>query len=76
MNGLEGQDDEAFEVWYLSGWAWYLLGEEREKGGAKEDEETKEECWSEAKLCFENYLKVSFCFTHTFPDVTHARMGG
>ncbi|GAA5827045.1 hypothetical protein JCM11251_002220 [Rhodosporidiobolus azoricus] len=58
LNRLENEDDEDSEVWYLSGWAWWLLGEERDGKESTEDEENKEECWSEAKLCLENYLKL------------------
>ncbi|GAA5969344.1 hypothetical protein JCM11641_007558 [Rhodosporidiobolus odoratus] len=60
LHRLENEDDEDSEVWYLSGWAWWLLGDargRRPKEG-EEEEETKEECWSEAKLCLENYLKL------------------
>ncbi|BGP12618.1 hypothetical protein JCM10213v2_000535 [Rhodosporidiobolus nylandii] len=61
LNRLENEDDEDPEVWYLSGWAWWQLGEVRgakEKKDGEEEEESKEECWSEAKLCLENYLKL------------------
>jgi hypothetical protein len=54
------EDDEDSEMWYLSGWAWWLLGEERAKVLATETEESKEECWSESKLCLENYMRVRF----------------
>lgn len=59
LQTLEGEDDEDSETWYLSGWAWWLLGESRAGKPSTDTEESKEECWSEAKLCLENYLKVS-----------------
>ncbi|PRQ76863.1 hypothetical protein AAT19DRAFT_12281 [Rhodotorula toruloides] len=58
LNRLENEDDEDSEVWYLSGWAWWLLGEARGDKPRAEDDESKEECWSEAKLCLENYLRL------------------
>ncbi|GAA5985824.1 hypothetical protein JCM5350_006900 [Sporobolomyces pararoseus] len=58
LQTLEGEDDEDSETWYLSGWAWWLLGESRDGKPSTETEESKEECWSEAKLCLENYLKI------------------
>ncbi|GAA5875881.1 hypothetical protein JCM16303_004032 [Sporobolomyces ruberrimus] len=59
LQTLEGEDDEDSETWYLSGWAWWLLGKSRaEQPTADQDQESKEECWSEAKLCLENYLKI------------------
>ncbi|GAA5857129.1 hypothetical protein JCM8547_007977 [Rhodosporidiobolus lusitaniae] len=58
LNRLENEDDEDSEVWYLSGWAWYLLGEGRDGKTSTDEEESKEECWSEGKLCLENYLKL------------------
>ena len=59
LNRLENEDDEDSEIWYLSGWAWWLLGESRAGKETTEEEESQAECWSEAKLCLENYLKVS-----------------
>jgi hypothetical protein len=35
------------------------LGEARAGKEASEEDESQAECWSEAKLCLENYLKVS-----------------
>lgn len=58
LQTLEGEDDEDSETWYLSGWAWWLLGESRGDKASSANEESKEECWSEAKLCLKNYLKV------------------
>ncbi|GJN91518.1 hypothetical protein Rhopal_004541-T1 [Rhodotorula paludigena] len=59
LHGLESEDDENPEVWYLSGWAWWLLGERRgENAPSTEEEESREECWSEAKLCLENYMRL------------------
>ncbi|SCV68444.1 BQ2448_565 [Microbotryum intermedium] len=68
LQRLEMEDDEDPEVWYLSGWSWWLLGSSREESAKKGDEagtiegdepvESQEECWSEARLCFENYLKL------------------
>ncbi|GAA6062079.1 hypothetical protein JCM10212_006502 [Sporobolomyces blumeae] len=59
LHTLENEDDEDSETWYLSGWAWWLLGESRGEGPSEnDDDESREECWSEAKLCFENYLKI------------------
>ncbi|BGP44695.1 hypothetical protein JCM10450v2_000509 [Rhodotorula kratochvilovae] len=58
LHQLEGEDDENPEVWYLSGWAWWLLGESRAETPATEDEESQGECWSEAKLCLQNYLTL------------------
>ena len=59
LHQLDGEDDENPEVWYLSGWAWWLLGESRgDKAAVAEDEESQAECWSEAKLCLQNYLTV------------------
>lgn len=59
LHQLEGEDDENPEVWYLSGWAWWLLGEARgAQESVAEDEESQGECWSEAKLCLQNYLTV------------------
>ncbi|GAA6014812.1 hypothetical protein JCM11491_002125 [Sporobolomyces phaffii] len=58
LQTLEGEDDEDSETWYLSGWAWWLLGESRAGLASTEQQESKEECWSEAKLCLENYLKI------------------
>lgn len=58
LQRLENEDDEDGEIWYLSGWAWWLLGEEREENESTPEEESRGECWSEAKLCLENYLKV------------------
>ena len=71
LQTLEGEDDEDSETWYLSGWAWWLLGESRDGRPSTETEESKEECWSEAKLCLENYLKVSSdqIFLHFFDDL-------
>jgi tetratricopeptide (TPR) repeat protein len=60
LQRLENEDDEDSEVWYLSGWAWWLLGESRPEGAPSTDEEeSREECWSEGKLCLENYMRVS-----------------
>lgn len=59
LQRLENEDDEDAEVWYLSGWAWWLLGEHRGDAPRSEEEESREECWSEGKLCLENYLRVS-----------------
>lgn len=59
LQRLENEDDEDSEVWYLSGWAWWLLGESRPEGApSTEDEESRAECWSESKLCLENYMRV------------------
>lgn len=58
LQQLENEDDEDPEVWYLSGWAWWLLGESRGEGPRTGDDESREECWSEGKLCLENYLRV------------------
>ncbi|GAA6011139.1 hypothetical protein JCM8202_003912 [Rhodotorula sphaerocarpa] len=60
LNRLEDEDDEDSEVWYLSGWAWWLLGESRGEAPAAEDDEveSREECWSESRLCLENYLRL------------------
>jgi predicted Zn-dependent protease len=58
LQRLENEDDEDPEVWYLSGWAWWLLGEERGEAASTDEEESREECWSEAKLCLQNYLTV------------------
>lgn len=62
LQRLENENDEDAEVLYLSGWAWWLLGETRLTTGESEEseEETRDECWSESKLCLENYLKVRF----------------
>lgn len=59
LQRLENEDDEDGDIWYLSGWAWWLLGEERAGAPEVPDVETKDECWSEGKLCLENYLRVS-----------------
>lgn len=64
LQRLEREDDEDAETWYLMGWSWWLLGEQRPEqalatnGNGKVDDEveTRQECWSEAKLCLENYL--------------------
>lgn len=71
LQTLEGEDDEDSETWYLSGWAWWLLGESRGDKASNENEESKEECWSEAKLCLENYLKVrrKFFLSFTVPMI-------
>ncbi|KAM0755738.1 TPR-like protein [Meredithblackwellia eburnea MCA 4105] len=58
LQQLENEDDEDPEMWYLSGWAWWLLGEGRGAAPPQEGEETREECWSESKLCLENYLRL------------------
>ncbi|GAA5962872.1 hypothetical protein JCM21900_005641 [Sporobolomyces salmonicolor] len=58
LQRLENEDDEDSEVWYLSGWAWWLLGESRGDAESTEKEESREECWSEAKLCLENYIRL------------------
>ncbi|KAK4054832.1 hypothetical protein OIV83_000756 [Microbotryomycetes sp. JL201] len=66
LNLLEQEDDEDQEMWYLSGWAWHLLGESRagtsSEATSDEDEderpETQAECWSESKLCLENYMRL------------------
>ncbi|KAI5481447.1 TPR domain containing protein [Pseudohyphozyma bogoriensis] len=57
LQRLENEDDEDPEVWYLSGWAWWLLGETRGDASTAE-EESKSECWSESRLCLENYLRL------------------
>lgn len=62
LQRLENEDDEDPEVWYLSGWAWWLLGEDRGEASSTDEEESREECWSEAKLCLQNYLTVRFFF--------------
>lgn len=60
LQRLENEDDEDPEIWYLSGWAWWLLGESRGVDSEENlDEENQGECWSEGKLCLENYLRVS-----------------
>lgn len=59
LQRLENEDDEDGDIWYLSGWAWWLLGDERAGAPPAADVETKDECWSEGKLCLENYLRVS-----------------
>jgi hypothetical protein len=58
LNRLEDEDDEDSEVWYLSGWAWWLLGESRGEQPKEDDVEGRGECWSESRLCLENYLRV------------------
>lgn len=59
LQRLENEDDEDPEVWYLSGWAWWLLGESRpEEAPSTGEEESRAECWSEGKLCLENYMRV------------------
>ncbi|KAK4699576.1 hypothetical protein P7C70_g6683, partial [Phenoliferia sp. Uapishka_3] len=61
LQQLENEDDEDPEVWYLSGWAWWLLGEQRGDGEGRmgeDGEENKGECWSEGRLCLENYLRL------------------
>ncbi|KAL8286259.1 hypothetical protein RQP46_004747 [Phenoliferia psychrophenolica] len=58
LQQLENEDDEDPEIWYLSGWAWWLLGESRGEGPRTGDEESREECWSESKLCLDNYLRL------------------
>lgn len=67
LQRLENEDDEDPEVWYLSGWAWWLLGETRSiETVVDAEEENQGECWSEGKLCLDNYLRVSllfYCFT-------------
>lgn len=58
LNRLEDEDDEDSEVWYLSGWAWWTLGETRRPDAQDEEVESQAECWSESRLCLENYLRV------------------
>ncbi|KAM0793160.1 hypothetical protein ACM66B_000634 [Microbotryomycetes sp. NB124-2] len=65
LNVLEQEDDEDQEMWYLSGWAWHLLGESRagqtlveQVDDEEERPETQAECWSESKLCLENYMRL------------------
>jgi hypothetical protein len=62
LQRLENEDDEDGGIWYLSGWAWWLLGEERADVESTGEEESKAECWSESRLCLENYLRVSLSF--------------
>ena len=64
LQRLENEDDEDIEIWYLSGWSWWLLGTERGVSNL-EEQESKEECWSEGKLCLENFLRVS-CIAHYY----------
>ncbi|ORY73443.1 hypothetical protein BCR35DRAFT_307195 [Leucosporidium creatinivorum] len=60
LQRLENEDDEDSEVWYLSGWAWWLLGESRpEEAPSTDEEESRGECWSEGKLCLENYMRLN-----------------
>lgn len=59
LQRLENEDDEDPEIWYMSGWAWWLLGEERGEQESTGEEESRDECWSEGRLCLENFLRVS-----------------
>ena len=66
LQRLENEDDEDLEIWYLSGWSWWLLGESRGEDWEGEDgEEGREECWSEGRLCLENFLRVSLSYLHS-----------
>ncbi|KAK4058104.1 hypothetical protein OIO90_000843 [Microbotryomycetes sp. JL221] len=62
LNVLEQEDDEDQEMWYLSGWAWNLLGQQRsgpeQVSAPEDDQETAPECLSESKLCLENYMRL------------------
>ncbi|ORX93841.1 TPR-like protein [Basidiobolus meristosporus CBS 931.73] len=50
LEGLQKEDDEVVELWYLYGWAYYLLGED------KSDEE-KASSWEDARDCLESAIK-------------------
>ncbi|KAK9723041.1 hypothetical protein K7432_002197 [Basidiobolus ranarum] len=50
LEGLQKEDDEVVELWYLYGWAYYLLGED------KSDEE-KVGNWEDARECLESAIK-------------------
>lgn len=62
LQRLEQEDDEDPEMWYLSGWAWWLLGESlpaTDEASADDEGESRAQSWSESKLCLENYMRVS-----------------
>lgn len=73
LQGLEMEDDEDTDMWYLSGWAWWLLGEVRQEKGVADGEEPPKECWNESRLALENYLKVRLDATAFVACLAYAR---
>lgn len=67
LQNLLQEDDEIVETNYLTGWCYYLMGEEPDDNGII-DEAAKKEAWDDARLCFTNVEKLIKRFGLNTPD--------
>ena len=73
LEGLQAEDDQVVDLWYLGGWCLYLQGEiqrEQEKSKGKEsvneDDEEKDDwitLWRVAREWLSNCAQVNFPIT-------------
>lgn len=54
LEGLQKENDQSVDLWYLWGWTFYCLGEETEL-----PEEERKQHWDDARDCLETAVKVS-----------------
>lgn len=60
LEGLQKENDQVADVWYLYGWAYYCQGNE------EEGEEEKNILWADARECLEVALNVCIFLFYYF----------
>lgn len=55
LEGLQKENDQSVDLWYLWGWSYYCLGDEQEL-----PEEERKHHWEDARDCLETAIKVLF----------------
>lgn len=57
LEGLQKENEQVVDLWYLYGWAYYCLGED----AAERSEEERQGHWEDARDCLETAVKVKIC---------------
>lgn len=58
LDGLEAEDDEQVELWYLSGWTYVLLGERVHSAGGPDAGPERHALWEDARDCLKKCEKL------------------
>lgn len=53
LEGLQKENDQVVDLWYLYGWAYYCLGEDADRS-----DEERQGHWEDARDCLETAVKV------------------
>ncbi|KAG2178280.1 hypothetical protein INT44_001430 [Umbelopsis vinacea] len=53
LEGLQKENDQSVDLWYLWGWSYYCLGEEQDL-----PEEERKHHWEDARDCLETAIKI------------------